>query len=193
MLNILFEFLSTFLHNIYYQYITKSYKNTLKYLKNNNLTFRLHTEDARIALAKSDTVYDYIFLDAFSPVKCPCLWTVDFFKLLHERLDENGIILTYSNAASVRHAFLEAGFFTGKTVRHGKSIGTAASKNPALIKSPLSEYDLGLIKTKAGIFYRDENLSLDNEAIIAQHIKDVENSVLMSGSKYIKQASRSSN
>ena len=42
------------------------------------------------------------------------------------------------------------------------------------------------MKTKAGIFYRDENLSLDNEAIIEVHNKEVENSNLISSSKFIK-------
>ena len=42
------------------------------------------------------------------------------------------------------------------------------------------------MKTKAGIFYRDENLTLDNEAIIALHEKEVKNSDLISSSKFIK-------
>ena len=50
----------------------------------------------------------------------------------------------------------------------------------------LSEYDLGLMKSRAGIFYRDENLLLDNEAIINEHKKEVENSNLISSSKFIK-------
>ncbi len=76
---------------------------------------------------------------------------------------------------------MKAGFYVGKTTS-----GTIAAKNPALIKIPLSQYDLGLLKTRAGIVYRDENFSLDNEAIIASHKKARENSDLMTTSRYIK-------
>ena len=43
------------------------------------------------------------------------------------------------------------------------------------------------MKTRAGIFYHDKNLTLDNEAIIEQHKNEVENSELISSSKFIKQ------
>ena len=62
---------------------------------------------------------------------------------------------------------------------------TAKLYNPDLIKD-LSEYDLGLMKTRAGIFYRDKDLSLDNEAIINNHKIEVENSNLISSTKFIK-------
>lgn len=96
--------------------------------------------------------------------------------------------MTYSNSANIRNAFIEAGFYVGKIYNKefDKYTGTIAVKNSKLIKHELSEYDLGLMKTKAGIFYRDENLSLDNEAIIEVHNKEVENSNLISSSKFIK-------
>ena len=80
--------------------------------------------------------YNYIFLDAFSPVKCPCLWTTDFFKELHKHLDNNGMILTYSNSASVRNAFIQAGFWVGKIYdkKNDKYIGSIAAKKLELIK-----------------------------------------------------------
>ena len=133
--------------------------------------------------------YNFIFLDAFTPAKCPALWTLEFFKLLHEHLDENGMILTYSNSAAVRNALINAGFYVGKTFNYSlkKFTGTVAVKNKSLIKHDLSEYDLGLIKTRAGIFYRDENLTGLNEEILASHRKEVENSNLISSSKYIKE------
>lgn len=65
-------------------------------------------------------------------------------------------------------------------------MGTVAVKNKSLIKHELSEYDLGLLKTKAGIFYRDENLTALNEAIINSHKIEVEKSNLISSSRYIK-------
>ena len=177
-----------FLHNIYYKYISFSYKKALKALNLMDFNFYLDINDARQSVKNDSRLYNYIFLDAFTPAKCPCLWTIDFFKELYRLLDSNGMILTYSNSAAVRNAFFNAGFQVGKIFSEssGKFTGTIAVKNKKLIEHELSEYDLGLLKTKAGIFYRDENLTLDNEAIIKSHKIDVENSSLISSSQYIK-------
>ena len=184
--------LYTFLHNIYYRYLSTCNKNAIKASKLLDFNFNLSIKDARLAIINDKNKYNYIFLDAFTPVKCPCLWTVDFFKLLFEHLEDDGMILTYSNSALVRNAFINAGFYVGKIYSESanKFTGTIAVKNKSLIKHELSEYDLGLIKTKAGIFYRDENLTLDNEAIIDTHKNEVENSELVSSSKFIKQFRR---
>jgi len=184
--------LKGFLHNIYYRYLSSSYKSALRYLKNNEITLNLKVQDARKALSETNLQYNYIFLDAFSPPKCPCLWTLEFFKLLYNKLDSNGMILTYSSAANVRNTFLEAGFYIGKIYNEttNKNIGTVAVKNKSLIKHELSEYDLGLLKTKAGIIYRDENLSLTNEVIIENNVNNINKSDLISSSKYIKQYKR---
>ena len=181
-------YLVSFLHNIYYKYISSSYKTAVNALKLLDFNFDLEIDDARQIVKNDSTLYNYVFLDAFTPAKCPCLWTTDFFKELYRLLHEDGMILTYSNSAAVRNAFINAGFYVGKIFSESlnKFTGSIAVKNKSLIKYELSEYDLGLLKTKAGIFYRDENLNLSNESILLQHKKDVENSNLISSSKYIK-------
>lgn len=181
--------LSALLHNIYYLNISSRYKKAQKALKMDVFNIDYHIEDARKTLMEDNKIYQLIFLDAFTPEKCPCLWSVDFFKLLHKHLDENGRILTYSNSARIRNAFLAAGFYVGKIYneRAGNFTGTIAVKNKSFIKYPLSDYDLRLMKTRAGIFYRDENLNALNEAIIARNKFEVENSPLMSSSKFIKE------
>ncbi len=186
------QFIS-FLHNIYYRYLSPCYKNAINALKLIDFNFKLSIEDARTAVKNDSNKYNYVFLDAFTPVKCPCLWTIDFFKLIYEHLEDDGMVLTYSNSALVRNAFLNAGFYVGKIYSDSakKFTGTIAVKNKSLIKHELSEYDLGLMKTKAGIFYRDKSLTLDNEAIIEAHKIEVENSPLISSSKFIKQYRRS--
>lgn len=180
--------LKAFLHNIYYRYISTSYKKAVKYLKLNDLSIDTKIGDARDVLKTDTNLYDYVFLDAFTPAKCPCLWTVEFFELLNTHINENGMLLTYSNSAAVRNAMIQAGFWVGKIYdkENDKYIGTIATKKLELIKNGLSEYDLGLINTKAGIPYRDENLTALNEAIIAAHDKEVSESRLQSSSKYIK-------
>lgn len=180
--------LKPLLHNIYYLNISRRYKKAQKALKMGILDMDYCYEDARKTVMQDNKIYQLVFLDAFTPEKCPCLWSVDFFKLLYKHLDENGRILTYSNSAKIRNAFLTAGFYVGKIYneRAGKFTGTIAVKNKSFKKYPLSDYDLRLMKTRAGIFYRDENLTLDNEAIIALHEKEAKNSDLISSSKFIK-------
>lgn len=177
-----------FLHNIYYKYISKSYKNAQKIVNNNNIYINLHTDDARNYIRTSDTKYNYIFLDAFTPAKCPNLWTVQFFKELFNKLDDDGMILTYSNSAAVRNAFLQCGFAVGKTYDkvQQKFVGTVAVKNKNLIEYNLDEKDWGLINSKAGICYEDEYLNLDNSAIINNRNLQFENSNLISSSRALK-------
>ncbi len=181
--------LNAFLHNIYYRYISTRYKKAMKHLKLNDFIFDFDFRDARQAIQDDINKYNYIFLDAFTPAKCPCLWTVEFFKQLHKHLDDNGLILTYSNAACVRNAFINAGFWVGKIYNkeNDKYMGTIAAKKLENIKIGLSEYDLGLINSKAGICYRDNSkLTLNNSTILKTHEHETAESKLISSSKFIK-------
>ena len=184
------DFIS-FLHNIYYMYLSKRYKKRLKPFNDMDIIFDLRINDARLEINSDDSEYDLIFLDAFTPSKCPCLWTLDFLKLLYMRLSNDGIILTYSNAAPIKNAFINAGFFVGKIYNpiENKFMGTIASKNSDFIKYPLSEFDLGLLKTKSGIVYRDESLKSNNEEILLLHEQEVKNSNLITASSFKKQYS----
>lgn len=199
--------LKAFLHNIYYKYLSKGYKKASKCLELLDFDFNIEINDARQAIMNDTNKYNFVFLDAFTPTKCPCLWSIDFFKLLYEHLEDGGLILTYSNSAQVRNCFLNAGFIVKKifSKNQNKFTGTVAIKphtdvsqnnretnyNTELIHD-LSDYDLGLMKSRAGIFYRDKDLSLDNEAIINNHKIEVENSNLISSSKFIKTYKRGS-
>lgn len=176
------------LHNIYYRYLSKRYKKRLKRYQLQDINFKLKNDDARKVLLEDYNLYNLIFLDAFTPSKCPCLWSYEFFKLLNEHLEEDGLILTYSTSASIRAAMVESGFEIGNIYneRLNRFTGTVAAKNKNQIKYPLSEYDLGLLKTKAGIFYRDENLNSLNEAINETRKIKVENSNRISSSHYKK-------
>ncbi len=176
------------LHNIYYQYISNRYKRGVKHYKLDDIRFELKIDDARKIIKDDNNLYNLIFLDAFTPSKCPCLWSYEFFCELFKHLEDDGMILTYASSAAVRSAMIEAGFSVGNIYneRENKFTGTIAVKNNSLIKYPLSEFDLGLLKTTAGIFYRDENLTGQNEAIIARRKIEVKNSNRLSSSHYIK-------
>lgn len=178
----------TFLHNIYYRNISKSYKLVEDLLKNNKIAINFSAEDARTFIKSTNKTYNFIFLDAFTPAKCPALWTVQFFKELYSKLEDDGMILTYSNSAAVRNAFLQNGFVVGKTYDPvlKKFIGTVAAKNNNLIEHELDERDLDLINSKAGICFRDENLNLDNQVIIEYRKNEIKESKLISSSKVLK-------
>lgn len=181
--------IKAFLHNIYYRHVSNCYKKTLKSYSLQDINFNLKNDDARNVIKEDSNKYNLIFLDAFTPSKCPCLWSYEFFKELFEHLEQNGMILTYSTSASIRSAMLEAGFYIGEIYnkRENKFTGTIAVKDKSLIKYELSEYDLGLLKTTAGIFYRDENLTGLNEAINEARIFEVRNSNRISSSHYNKE------
>ena len=70
--------------------------------------------------------FDAVFLDPFSPKKCPELWTADFFKEIHKRINKGAILATYSCARSVRDSLKRAGF----TVKDGPTI---ARRGPSTI------------------------------------------------------------
>lgn len=177
-----------FLHNIYYRYLSTWYKNRLKAYEIQNVDFELEIDDARKIILNDKNKYDLIFLDAFTPSKCPCLWSYEFFTELYKRIQNDGMLLTYSSSAAVRSAMLEVGFYIGEIYnkRENKFTGTIASKNKELIKYPLSEFDLGLIKSSAGIFYRDKTLTAQNDEINALRKTEVENSDRISASHYKK-------
>lgn len=179
---------SPFLHNIYYEYLSKSYKNAKNILKNNKIDLNFYRDDARRFIQSAPNTYNYIFLDAFTPSKCPVLWTLEFFRELCNKLEHDGMILTYSTSAAIRNAFLQNGLYVGKIYdkQYKKYIGTVAVKNPDLIEYPLDEKDLKLIQSKAGICFRDENLNLDNITIMQNRNNELQISDLVPSSKIIE-------
>lgn len=177
---------STFVHNIYYKYISYRYKKVLNSLKNQ---FNIHflPLDIRQHLLNTDRIYDIAMLDGFTPSKCPCIWTVDVFQSLYAHLSENGILVTYNTSAPVRNALKMADFNIGNVVdKNNKTIGTIAAKNNNYIKHSLTEIQNGLLNTKAGIPYRDDNLSLDNDIILLNRKLEFDKSTLESSSSYYK-------
>ncbi len=176
------------LHNIYYKYLSKHYKNRLKRYKLQDIIFEIKNEDARKVVLEDNHLYNLIFLDAFTPSKCPCLWSVEFFSELFKRLEQDGMLLTYSVSPSIRSAMVEAGFVIGNIYnnRLNKSTGTVAVKKKELIKFPISDFDFGLLKTRSGIPYRDKNLCSTNESIVEARNSEFEKSNLISSSQYRK-------
>ena len=180
--------LFAFLHNIYYRYLSLRYKK-IKF-KDAESLFNLNfvVSDARKSILRINRQYDLIFLDAFTNTKAPELWTVEFIAELYKRLSPRGLLITYSTSASVRNTFLENKFYLGKIIddKTGKSIGTIAAKDKAMIKNPLSNYEIGLCKTKAGIPYHDPGLCRTREEIVSRREYAFKTSDLMTSTQYMR-------
>jgi tRNA U34 5-methylaminomethyl-2-thiouridine-forming methyltransferase MnmC len=133
---------------------------------------------------------DAIFLDPFSPPKCPQLWTVDFFHSVKQLLRSDGRIVTYSCAASVRTALLEVGLQIGASASVGRrSPGTIAAIDDRYLP-PLSQRELEHLQTRAAIPYRDPYLT-DTVAIIeARRQQEQAGSSLESSGTWKKRWSR---
>ncbi|MDI9641523.1 MnmC family methyltransferase [Geitlerinema splendidum] len=121
---------------------------------------------------------DAIFLDPFSPPHCPQLWTVEFLSLASQCLKPDGRLATYSCAASVRIALMQAGLKIGSTEPFGRrSPGTIASYTE-LDLSPLSQQEQEHLQTTAAIPYRDPQLNDPPELILQRRRQEQQASSL---------------
>lgn len=117
--------------------------------------------------------YDAVFLDPFSPKLAPELYSVQFFKALRQILTSDGLILTYTSAAPVRSAMVEAGLHIGEGPQFGrKKGGTLASISAPRVHQPLGMEDERMIAlSDAGIPFKDPDLN-DSPQSILQRRKD---------------------
>jgi tRNA U34 5-methylaminomethyl-2-thiouridine-forming methyltransferase MnmC len=158
-------------------------------VKHNLLQARLLLGDARVTiqqLTAQKWLADAIFLDPFSPPKCPQLWTVEFIDLVARCLKPTGRLATYSCAAAVRTALSLAGLKYGSTPGMGrKSPGTVASYSDRHL-APLSLQEREHLQTRASIPYRDIYLSNSPEEIQLQRSLSQTRSHLKSTSQWKK-------
>ena len=137
--------------------------------------------DARLTLQQvnsSRSKADAIFLDPFSPPKCPQLWTVEFLTLLAQSLAIEGRLATYSCAASVRTALSLAGLKFGAGVQVGRrSPGTVANFTGQDLP-PISLQEQEHLQTRAAIAYRDPDLQDSAETILERRKAEQETSDL---------------
>ena len=158
-------------------------------IENNRFKGKLLLGDARQTIQtviERKFQADAIFLDPFSPPKCPQLWTVEFIKSVSQCLDEDGYLATYSCAASVRTALQLAGLKIGATRSVGRrSPGTIAHWNSKNLP-PLSQQEIEHLQTRASIPYRDSDLSDIAEKIKERRQKEQQISLLEPSSHWKK-------
>ncbi len=162
---------------------------TDKKVNDSSLKLELLIGDARQTiqqLIKNNFLADAIFLDPFSPPKCPQLWTIEFLQLLANALKPEGIIATYSCSASVRKALSLINLKIGHNYQVGqRTAGTIASYQFSPLPS-LSAMEQEHLQTRASIPYRDPHLT-DNAITIKQRrIEEQSQSILESTTKWKK-------
>ena len=142
--------------------------------------------DARekIKIIPSEIKFDLIYLDGFSPQKCPQVWTIEFLSKVTEKLNPQGYLITYSSSAAVRKTLRNLGLeiFSIKPSLNDRifwSQGTVAiskfDKNklkPNFNFEKLSVMEEEHLLTKASIPYRDQDLNSSKEDIIKKRIDE---------------------
>ncbi|KGF95565.1 SAM-dependent methyltransferase [Prochlorococcus marinus str. MIT 9201] len=154
--------------------------------------------DARekINIIPSSIKFDLIYLDGFSPQKCPQVWTIEFLSKVREYLSPQGYLITYSSSAAVRKTLRNLGLeiFTIKPIfknRISWSQGTVAiskfDKNkfkPNFNFENLSLMEEEHLLTKASIPYRDQDLNSSKGDIIRRRLDEQLFSNLLSTNKW---------
>ncbi len=154
--------------------------------------------DARekINIIPSSIKFDLIYLDGFSPQKCPQVWTIEFLSKVKEKLNSQGYLITYSSSAAVRKTLRNLGLeiFTIKPRFNNRTFwsqGTVAiskfDKNK--LKSNSNFEKLSLMEeehllTKASIPYRDKDLNSSKDYIIKNRLDEQLLSNLLSTNKW---------
>jgi tRNA U34 5-methylaminomethyl-2-thiouridine-forming methyltransferase MnmC len=120
--------------------------------------------------------------DAFSPQRCPQLWSLEFLKGLAQLLRPGGRLLTYSSAAAVRRSLQLVGLQLA-AIRHHEpakqspgawSGGTAASPTPLATSKflrPLAAMEWEHLATNAAEPYRDPDGRASAEAILTNRAR----------------------
>ncbi len=142
--------------------------------------------DARekINVIPTSLKFDLIYLDGFSPQKCPQVWTIEFLSKVSEKLNSQGYLITYSSSAAVRKTLRNLGleiftikprfnkgtFWSQGTVAISKFDENKLKSNSNFEKLSLMEEEHLL--TKASIPYRDKDLNSSKDDIIKNRLDE---------------------
>ncbi len=156
--------------------------------------------DARekINIIPSSIKFDLIYLDGFSPQKCPQVWTIEFLSKVVENLNSQGFLITYSSSAAVRKTLRNLGleiftirpsfkkrtFWSQGTVAISKFDKNKLKTNFNFEKLSLMEEEHLL--TKASIPYRDQDSNSSKDDIINRRLDEQLSSNLLPTNKWRK-------
>lgn len=106
----------------YYSVIKELVKDEKLVYDKDGIKIRLLVGDARKTIKNITNRFDAVFLDPFSPKKCPELWTYEFFADIIKLMKPKAVLATYSCAKIVRENLKKAGFI----VKDGPVVGRRA-------------------------------------------------------------------
>lgn len=152
----------------------------LAYPNDPNIT--LHIGEAEEILSEMQDNFDVIFFDPYKSEVSPELFTIEFVKLMLDRLEENGIFLTYLSNYAIRSA-LSCYLNIGKVDLPLKKVeGTIASTSKEDL--PIDSYEERIIAlTELGVPYRK---AASPEEILLKRIEErafLKNKYLLPSSK----------
>ena len=164
--------------------------------KNKNFDCKLMIGDARkeILNLPKELNFDLIFLDGFSPQKCPEIWSFEFLSQLKNKIKYEGYLITYTSAAAVRKSLKNLGFNLFNILptfsdKNHWSDGTFATfdnqQNNPYIKQ-LSEMEIEHLNTKASIPYRDPTGEMLSKEILEIREKEQRFSKLLNTNTWRK-------
>ena len=142
--------------------------------------------DARekINIIPAANKFDLIYLDGFSPQKCPQVWTIEFLYKVTQKLNPQGYLITYSSSAAVRKTLRNIGLEIFTIKPHFNDVtfwskGTIAiakfDKNklkPNFNFEKLSVMEEEHLLTKASIPYRDQDLKSSKDDILNKRLDE---------------------
>ena len=168
--------------------VLKIYKSLFQNSKYKDQSFECYIlwGDARkkIKNIPANIKFDLIYLDGFSPQKCPQVWSVEFLEKVTQKLNPQGYLITYSCSAAIRRTLKDFGLkiFNIKPNLVSKNLwsnGTIAVKiidekvlQNNLYFKKLSSMEEEHLLTKASIPYRDPTLSSDPKDIIQKRVQE---------------------
>ena len=144
------------------------------FVKYGNTNLELLFGDARETLKQiTGMKFDAVFQDPFSPAKNPELWSVEYFRVLSELMEDDCVLTTYSSADHVRMAMIEAGLHIGKGPSVGqKREGTLAARTKVF--TTLDDKKIWDIRgNPKSEPYRDPGLNLPRERIINNRLDSI--------------------
>ena len=164
--------------------------------KNKAFNCKLIIGDARkeILNLPKELNFDLIFLDGFSPQKCPEIWSYEFLSQLKNKIKHEGYLITYTSAAAVRKSLKNLGFNLFNILptlsdKNNWSDGTLATfdnqQNNPYIKQ-LSEMEIEHLNTKASIPYRDPTGEMLSKEILEIREKEQQFSKLLNTNSWRK-------
>ena len=148
----------------------------------NDPDINLHIGDAETVLLGMRETFDVIFFDPYKAEASPELFTIEFVKIMVDRLNDNGIFLTYLSNYAIRSA-LSCYLNIGKVELPLKKVeGTIASK--LLEDKPLDPYEERIIAlTELGIPFRKADNPEDILLNRLQERSSTKNKFLLPSSK----------